>query len=59
MKFLEYLKKIYLKSYKNWNYYNNVKHITNNSSKYFNSYLSNFIFEKTFYSNYKRKSTGI
>ncbi|KAG4100575.1 hypothetical protein H8356DRAFT_1422669 [Neocallimastix lanati (nom. inval.)] len=44
--FLEYFKKkIYLISYetKNWNYYDNIEHITNNVSETFNKYLKKII----------------
>ncbi|KAG4088997.1 hypothetical protein H8356DRAFT_1721474, partial [Neocallimastix lanati (nom. inval.)] len=50
--FLEFFKINYLNKYNanNWNYYNNIKHITNNTSESFNNYLNN-LFQKipTFY----------
>jgi len=47
-KFLDYFEKTYLKSYKieYWNYYNNIEHITNNSSKSYNNYLKYLFSEK-------------
>ncbi|KAL6630181.1 hypothetical protein U3516DRAFT_738834 [Neocallimastix sp. 'constans'] len=33
LKFIEYFKNNYLKNYKNWNYYNNIVHITNKEKK--------------------------
>ncbi|KAG4085684.1 hypothetical protein H8356DRAFT_1282696 [Neocallimastix lanati (nom. inval.)] len=45
LKFIEYFKNNYLKNYKNWNYYNNIVHITNKVSESFNNYL-NYIFSK-------------
>ncbi|KAL6596722.1 hypothetical protein U3516DRAFT_671621 [Neocallimastix sp. 'constans'] len=48
----EFFKINYLNKYNanNWNYYNNIKHITNNTSESFNNYLNN-LFQKipTFY----------
>ena len=39
LKFLDFFlkKKKNLKYYKNWNYYNNIEHITNNVSEFFNN----------------------
>jgi len=42
-------KKNYLKKYKNWNYYNNIEHITNNVSESFNNYLNNLFSKKIFF----------
>ncbi|KAL6613354.1 hypothetical protein LY90DRAFT_514099 [Neocallimastix californiae] len=43
LKFLEYFYKTYLIDYnmKFWNYYNNMEHITNNTSESLNNYLNN------------------
>ncbi|KAG4107106.1 hypothetical protein H8356DRAFT_921584, partial [Neocallimastix lanati (nom. inval.)] len=40
--FLGYFRKAYLILYdiENWDYYNNIEHITNNASESFNNYLS-------------------
>jgi len=83
LKFIEYFekkkkkkkKKTFYKIKKNWNYYNNIKHITINVSELFNNYLNNLVSkEKTSfykliyalkqeeflsYNNYIRKGTGI
>ncbi|KAL6600895.1 hypothetical protein U3516DRAFT_802450 [Neocallimastix sp. 'constans'] len=42
--FLEYFRKTYLILYniENWNYYNNIEHITNNASESFNNYLNTY-----------------
>ena len=47
MKFLEYFQNNYLLEYNinKWNYYDSIKHITNNTSESFNNYL-NTIFSK-------------
>jgi len=45
-KFKNIFKKKYLKNCKNWNYYNNINHITNNSLESFNNYLNNIYFQK-------------
>ena len=47
MKFLEYFDETFLGDYKkeDWNYYNNIEHITNNACESFNNYLNN-LFEK-------------
>ncbi|ORY69183.1 hypothetical protein LY90DRAFT_504257 [Neocallimastix californiae] len=41
--FLEYFNKNYLLKYNvnNWNYYENIEHLTNNASESYNSYLNN------------------
>ncbi|KAG4083447.1 hypothetical protein H8356DRAFT_1436978 [Neocallimastix lanati (nom. inval.)] len=41
--FLEYFNKNYLPKYNvnNWNYYENIEHLTNNASESYNSYLNN------------------
>ena len=43
LQFLEYFNKNYLLKYNvnNWNYYENIEHLTNNASESYNSYLSN------------------
>ncbi|KAL6632215.1 hypothetical protein U3516DRAFT_792336 [Neocallimastix sp. 'constans'] len=43
LQFLEYFNKNYLLKYNvnNWNYYENIEHLTNNASKSYNSYLNN------------------
>ena len=43
LNFLDYFKNTYLLSYdvKNWNYYHNIEHLTNNASESFNNYLNN------------------
>ncbi|KAL6630383.1 hypothetical protein U3516DRAFT_808802 [Neocallimastix sp. 'constans'] len=42
--FLEYFRKTYLIFYdiENWDYYNNIEHITNNASESFNNYLNTY-----------------
>ncbi|ORY46692.1 hypothetical protein LY90DRAFT_509246 [Neocallimastix californiae] len=49
--FLEYFRKTYLILYniENWNYYNNIEHITNNASESFNNYLSGLFSKKPTY----------
>ena len=49
--FLEYFRKIYLILYdiENWNYYNNIEHITNNAFESFNNYLSGLFSKKPTY----------
>ena len=46
--FLEYFKVNYLHKYEvnDWNYYNNIEHITNNSSESYNNYLNNLFPKK-------------
>ena len=46
--FLYYFKKTYLLSYdvKNWNYYDNIDHLTNNVSESFNNYMNNLFYKK-------------
>jgi len=39
-------KKNYLKNYKNWNYYKNIKYITNNTLESFKDYLNNLFSKK-------------
>jgi len=48
---LEYFRKTYLILYniENWNYYNNIEHITNNASESFNNYLSGLFSKKPTY----------
>ena len=48
LEFLEYFEKTYLISYvtENWNYYDNIEHITNNVSETFNKYLKNLFAKK-------------
>jgi len=48
LKFLEYFYKTYLIDYdmKFWNYYNNMEHITNNTSELLNNYLNNLFPKK-------------
>ncbi|ORX76120.1 hypothetical protein BCR32DRAFT_284529 [Anaeromyces robustus] len=75
LEFLEYFKYTYLIDYniKYWNYYNNIKHITNNASESYNNQLKNFFSKKpTFFKliyvlqkqqflsnvDYKRRITG-
>ncbi|KAG4107866.1 hypothetical protein H8356DRAFT_1416254 [Neocallimastix lanati (nom. inval.)] len=43
LQFLEYFNKNYLLMYNvnNWNYYENIEHLTNNASESYNSYLNN------------------
>ncbi|KAL6588739.1 hypothetical protein U3516DRAFT_656237 [Neocallimastix sp. 'constans'] len=43
LQFLEYFNKNYLLKYNvnNWNYYENIEHLTNNASESYNSYLNN------------------
>ncbi|KAG4088992.1 hypothetical protein H8356DRAFT_1432362 [Neocallimastix lanati (nom. inval.)] len=43
LQFLEYFNKNYLLNYNfnNWNYYENIEHLTNNASESYNSYLNN------------------
>ncbi|KAG4091275.1 hypothetical protein H8356DRAFT_1708999, partial [Neocallimastix lanati (nom. inval.)] len=50
LEFLEYFNINYLNKYyaNNWNYYNNIEHITNNASESFNSYLNNLFPKKTY-----------
>jgi len=49
LEFLEYFKKTYLINYEteNWNYYDNIEHITNNVSETFNKYLKKLFAKKT------------
>jgi len=49
--FFEYFRKLYLILYdtENWNYYNNIEHITNNTSEFFNNYLSSLFSKKPTY----------
>ncbi|KAG4095787.1 hypothetical protein H8356DRAFT_1398299 [Neocallimastix lanati (nom. inval.)] len=52
LEFFEYFNINYLNKYhaNNWNYYNNIEHITNNASESFNNYLNNLFPKKpTFY----------
>ena len=66
----------YLKDYeiKDWNYYDNIEHITNNASESFNNYLNNSLpkkphfykflltlqkVESLSYDNYKRRKSGV
>ena len=46
--FLEYFNKNYLLKYNvnNWNYYENIEHLTNNTSESYNSYLNNIFSNK-------------
>ena len=46
-KFLEYFENTFIKKYnvKNWNYFNNFRHITNNACESYNAKL-NSLFEK-------------
>ncbi|KAG4105748.1 hypothetical protein H8356DRAFT_1418532 [Neocallimastix lanati (nom. inval.)] len=48
LEFLEYFKKTYLINYEteNWNYYDNIEHITNNVSETFNKYLKKLFAKK-------------
>ncbi|KAL6594131.1 hypothetical protein LY90DRAFT_514337 [Neocallimastix californiae] len=50
-KIKQYLKKTYLILYniENWNYYNNIEHITNNASESFNNYLCGLSSKKPTY----------
>ena len=66
LEFLEYFEKTYLISYvtENWNYYDNIEHITNNVSETFNKYLKKFFAKKLiFFFNYqwncKKKNLNI
>ncbi|KAG4097404.1 hypothetical protein H8356DRAFT_1425482 [Neocallimastix lanati (nom. inval.)] len=76
VKFLEYFKKTYLINYEteNWNYYDNIEHITNNVSETFNKYLKKLFAKKTtffqllselqkeeskYYIDYERRTAGI
>ncbi|KAG4099326.1 hypothetical protein H8356DRAFT_936929, partial [Neocallimastix lanati (nom. inval.)] len=48
LEFLEYFKKTYLINFEteNWNYYDNIEHITNNVSETFNKYLKKLFAKK-------------
>jgi len=48
IQFLEYFNKNYLLKYNvnNWNYYENIEHLTNNTSESYNSYLNNIFSNK-------------
>ncbi|KAL6589672.1 hypothetical protein U3516DRAFT_819581 [Neocallimastix sp. 'constans'] len=76
LEFLEYFKKTYLINYetKNWNYYDNIEHITNNVSETFNKYLKKLFAKKPtffqllselqkeeskYYIDYERRTAGI
>ncbi|ORY20526.1 hypothetical protein LY90DRAFT_516717 [Neocallimastix californiae] len=76
LEFLEYFKKTYLINFEteNWNYYDNIEHITNNVSETFNKYLKKLFAKKpTFfqllselqkknqnnYIDYERRTAGI
>ncbi|ORY37164.1 hypothetical protein LY90DRAFT_511356 [Neocallimastix californiae] len=75
LQFLEYFNKNYLLKYNvnNWNYYENIEHLTNNASESYNSYLNNIfpnkpLFykliyilkeeEKLSYNDYQRRTKG-
>ena len=49
--FLEYFRKTYLILYniENWNYYNNIEHITNNASESYNNYIGSLFLKKSTY----------
>ena len=49
--FLEYFRKTYLIHYdiENWNYYNNIEHITNNASESYNNYIGSLFLKKSTY----------
>jgi len=51
LNFLKYFNKTYLYKYdiQYWNYYNDINHITNNASKFFNNYLKKIVLQKTFF----------
>ncbi|KAL6608912.1 hypothetical protein U3516DRAFT_873222 [Neocallimastix sp. 'constans'] len=59
------LKKTYLINFEteNWNYYDNIEHITNNVSETFNKYLKKLFAKKptffNYYQNYKKKNQNI
>jgi len=56
LKLLDYFlkEKKYLKNYKNWNYYNNMEHITNIINNSLDNYLDNLSYYFTiFKSNFK------
>ncbi|KAG4101852.1 hypothetical protein H8356DRAFT_1421446 [Neocallimastix lanati (nom. inval.)] len=76
LEFLEYFKKTYLINYEteNWNYYDNIEHITNNVSETFNKYLKILFAKKPtffqllselqkeeskYYIDYERRTAGI
>ena len=76
LNFLEYFNKTYLYKYdiQYWNYYNDINHITNNASEFFNNYLKKLFYKKpSFYEliyhlkreeslsyiNFKRKIEGV
>ncbi|KAL6597151.1 hypothetical protein U3516DRAFT_764595 [Neocallimastix sp. 'constans'] len=48
LELLEYFKKTYLINYEteNWNYYDSIKHITNNASESFNKYFKKLFAKK-------------
>ena len=48
---MEYFRKTYLILYniENWNYYNNIEHVTNNASESFNNYLNGLFSKKPTY----------
>ena len=48
---LEYFKINYLNKYNayNWNYYNNIEHITNSASESFNNYLNSIYPKKNYF----------
>ena len=60
--FQNILKKTYLINFEteNWNYYDNIEHITNNVSETFNKYLKKLFAKKptffNYYQNYKKKN---
>ncbi|KAG4093240.1 hypothetical protein H8356DRAFT_1428982 [Neocallimastix lanati (nom. inval.)] len=75
LQFLEYFNKNYLLKYNvnNWNYYENIEHLTNNASESYNSYLNNIFPNKPLfykliyilkeeenlsYNNYQRRTKG-
>ncbi|KAG4107787.1 hypothetical protein H8356DRAFT_1416198 [Neocallimastix lanati (nom. inval.)] len=76
LEFLEYFKKTYLIYFEteNWNYYENIEHITNNASETFNKYLKKLFTKKPtffqlllelqkeeskYYIDYERRTAGI
>ncbi|KAG4082898.1 hypothetical protein H8356DRAFT_1437394 [Neocallimastix lanati (nom. inval.)] len=76
LEFLEYFKKTYLINFEteNWNYYDNIEHITNNVSETFNKYLKKLFAKKPtffqllselqkeeskYYIDYERRTAGI
>ncbi|KAG4085362.1 hypothetical protein H8356DRAFT_1375016 [Neocallimastix lanati (nom. inval.)] len=76
LEFLEYFKKTYLNNFEteNWNYYDNIEHITNNVSETFNKYLKKLFAkiptffqllselqkeESKYYIEYERRTAGI